>query len=350
MWRYRDFIPVPRGIRIVSMMEGGTPLIRLKSIEKRLGTAGIWMKFEGSNPTGSFKDRGMTVAITIAGALGSKRVISASTGNTAASMSAYARRAGMEPIVMVPKNGIAEGKISQLALYGARILEIAGNFDAAMKKALEISEKDKEIYLMNSVNPWRIEGQKTIAFEIIEELGVPDWIVIPVGNGGNTYAIWKGLKELRKLGIIDSLPKLLIVQAEGASPIVNAVRTGKFREVSSPQTIASAIRIGSPLHWERVLAAVRESGGNAVDVEDREILDSQLQLAREGGIGVESASASTLAGLLKALEERIVERGESAVLIGTGSALKEGSALLSRFPPSIIQVEGESQAIEEIRR
>ncbi|MEM0112798.1 MAG: threonine synthase, partial [Fervidicoccaceae archaeon] len=185
MWRYRDFIPVPRGIRIVSMMEGGTPLIRLKSIEKRLGMAGIWMKFEGSNPTGSFKDRGMTVAITIAGALGSKRVISASTGNTAASMSAYARRAGMEPIVMVPKNGIAEGKISQLALYGARILEIAGNFDAAMKKALEISEKDKEIYLMNSVNPWRIEGQKTIAFEIIEELGVPDWIVIPVGNGGN---------------------------------------------------------------------------------------------------------------------------------------------------------------------
>lgn len=339
VWRYRSLIPLPNHAAFVTMGEGSTPLVRLKSIENELKTGELYLKMEGSNPTGSFKDRGMTVVISAAKLMGARRVASASTGNTAASMSAYARRGGLEPIVLIPNGKVAGGKVSQLALYGAKILEIPGNFDHAMKKALELIEHDPTTYLVNSINPWRIEGQKTVVFEVVEEIGTPDWIVVPVGNGGNIFSIWKGLKELKILGILERLPKLLAVQASGASPIVNAIRDGSFVPVESPSTVATAISIGSPVHWERALNAIRETGGAAVAVDDSEILKSQSKLARLEGIGVESASAASLAGLVKARLEGLVEKGETAVLIGTGNALKESDVLPSRFPIEKIQLE-----------
>jgi threonine synthase len=337
VWKYKNFIPIPKNAEIISMGEGATPLVRLKRIGDMLKLKDLFIKLEGSNPTGSFKDRGMTVAVTAAKAMGARAVISASTGNTAASMSAYARRAGLQAIVVVPKGKIAGGKVSQLALYGAAVLEVIGSFDNAMKKVLELSERYRGFYLMNSINPWRIEGQKTVAFEIVEEIGVPDWIVVPVGNGGNIFSIWKGLNELRSAGIIENLPRILAVQASGASPIANAFQTGKYADISSPSTVASAINIGRPVHWERAIKAIKESSGQAVAVNDDNILKSQLDLARSEGIGVESASAVTLAGLRRALEEEWIEKGERVVLIGTGNALKEADQIPNRFPLNILQ-------------
>ncbi|MGC9186779.1 MAG: threonine synthase [Fervidicoccaceae archaeon] len=339
VWKYRSLIPLPDNASLVTMGEGSTPLVKLNRLKEELKTGDLYLKLEGSNPTGSFKDRGMTVAISAAKLMGAKRVVSASTGNTAASMCAYARRGGMEPVVLIPKGKVAGGKISQLSLYNAKVFEVPGNFDLAMNKALDLMREDPNIYLMNSVNPWRIEGQKTVAFEIVEEFGSPDWIVVPVGNGGNIYSIWKGLNELKILGFLRKMPRLLAVQASGASPIVKSLWQGNFVEVESPSTVATAISIGKPVHWERALKAIKESNGAAVAVEDDEILSSQSQLARFEGVGVESASAATLAGLKKALLEGIVDRRESAVLIGTGNALKESDVLPLRFPLERIQLE-----------
>jgi len=346
VWRYRKLIPLPPKAPIITMGEGSTPLVRLKVLGKEAGLRSLFLKLEGSNPTGSFKDRGMTVAISFGKLIGVKKAVCASTGNTAASMSAYARRSGMEPFVVIPKGRVAGGKVSQLALYGARVLEVKGSFDDAIEKVLSIIEKDGSSYLLNSVNPWRIEGQKTVAFEIFEEYGVPDWIAVPVGNGGNIYSIWKGMKELKMLGMIEKLPRLLAIQAEGASPIADAIESGEFREVEEPRTLASAISIGRPVHWERAISAVRESGGSSVKVSDAEILNSQVLLARKEGVGVESASAAALAGLIKAVENKIVERGETAVLIGTGSALKEAEVLPIRFP--LIREEVESSPEQQM--
>ncbi|MGB9895901.1 MAG: threonine synthase [Thermoproteota archaeon] len=220
LWRYRELIPLPKDATIVTMGEGGTPLIPSRSISKELGLSALFIKFEGSNPTGSFKDRGMSVAVSFASYLGVKLVACASTGNTSSSMSAYARRAGIEPVIVVPKGKVAKGKLSQSILYGATTITIEGNFDDALQVILQASSLGL-VYPLNSINPWRIEGQKTVVFEIIDELNkVPDWIALPVGNAGNISAVWKGLLELKKFGLVKELPRLLGVQASGAAPLV----------------------------------------------------------------------------------------------------------------------------------
>jgi len=323
VWRYRELIPVPDDAEVVSLSEGGTPLIPLKNPGGG-GDGNLYLKFEGSNPTGSFKDRGMTVAVTMAKYLGAEVVACASTGNTSASAAAYAARAGLKSLVFLPRGGVAKGKLAQAILHGASLLMIDGSFDDALRKLLQISQKHA-IYVVNSLNPWRIEGQKTLAFEIADEVGVPDWVILPVGNGGNISAIWKGFKELESFGLIEKLPKLAGVQAEGASPLVKAFNSGKEEPefVDKPETIASAIRIGKPVNWRRALRAVRESGGVMVSVTDEEILKAQKQLARTYGIGVEPASAASFAGYLKLLEEGAIQNENKVVLVGTGHALKD---------------------------
>ncbi len=324
LWRYRRLIPVPEEAKIVSLNEGGTPLIRFKRISELLGLRELYGKFEGANPTGSFKDRGMTVAVTMAVFLGFKNVICASTGNTSASMTAYAARAGLNPIVVLPKGKVARGKVAQTILHGAVIVYINGGFDDALKVVLEASRRELA-YPLNSINPWRIEGQKTVAYEIVDEIGVPDWIIVPVGNAGNISAIWKGLLELKQNELIDRLPRLAGVQAKGASPLVRAFREQRdyIEPVDKPETIASAIRIGNPVNWKRALKAVRESKGVLIDVDDEEIINAQKELARVEGLGVEPASATTLAGLRKLVEEKVIDRNERVVLVLTGHALKD---------------------------
>ncbi|MEM0077343.1 MAG: threonine synthase, partial [Thermoproteota archaeon] len=248
----------------------------------------------------------------------------ASTGNTSSSMSAYARRARIEPVIVVPKNKVAKGKLSQSILYGATTIAIEGNFDNALEVVLRASSLGL-IYPLNSINPWRIEGQKTVAFEIVDELNkVPDWIALPVGNAGNISAIWKGLLELKEFGLVKKLPKLLAVQASGAAPLVNAFRKGLEvpEPINEPETIATAIRIGNPASGQRALKAVRESKGCFISVKDEEIIRAQKLLARYEGIGVEPASAAAVAGILNVLED-IVRKDESVVAIATGHALKD---------------------------
>jgi len=304
--------------------EGGTPLIRLSRSRELLGVDVVYAKFEGANPTGSFKDRGMTVAVSMAKYLGFNIVACASTGNTAASMTAYARRAGIRPLVVLPKGRVAKGKLVQVVLHGAEVLMVEGGFDEALNIVIEASRKGI-IYPLNSINPWRIEGQKTVAYEIIDEIGVPDWIVVPVGNAGNISAIWKGVVELKELGLIDKLPRLAGIQASGAAPLVKAFRENLDKPVfmERPETIASAIRIGKPVNWFRALKAVRESKGVLIDVDDNEIIEAQKLLARYEGLGVEPASATTIAGVIRLREEKIIDKDERVVVILTGHVLKD---------------------------
>lgn len=308
----------------MSLCEGGTPLIKMLNSENSVDVKEVYIKFEGANPTGSFKDRGMTVAISMAKHLGAKIVVCASTGNTSASMSAYAARAKLKSLVILPKGKVAKGKLMQAILHGANIAVIDGNFDDALKIAVSLSE-EKTMYLLNSLNPWRIEGQKTLAFEIADEIGVPDWVVVPVGNGGNVSAIWKGFKELKEAGLISKLPRLAGVQAVGAAPLAEAFRRNlrKPRFIDNPETIATAIRIGKPVNWSRALKSIRESKGVLSDVTDEEIIASQKILARNEGLGVEPASAASLAGLVKLRKEGMIEANEKIVLVATGHALKD---------------------------
>ncbi len=300
----------------------------MKNISRRLGVE-VYGKFEGANPTGSFKDRGMTVAVSVAKYLGEKLVVCASTGNTAASMAAYASRAGLKPLVVLPKNSVAKGKLAQAIVHGATIVSLNGLFDNALKIVLELYRR-RLAYPLNSVNPWRIEGQKTVSFEIMDELGGVDWIIVPVGNAGNITAIWKGLKELKELGLIEDYPRLVGVQASGASPLVRAFKEGslELKPVEKPETIASAIRIGKPVHWRRALKAVYESNGLLVEVGDEEILWAQKILARWEGLSVEPASATTIAGLSKLVEEGVIDRGERIVVVLTGHGLKDPESML----------------------
>ena len=324
VWRYRDLLPEPGNV--VTMGEGSTPLIRLR------GYGNAYVKFEGANPTGSFKDRGMTVGVSLASSIGVRGVIVASTGNTAASAAAYAARAGLECVVVLPKGGVAKGKLGQAMLHGARIVEVPGTFDNALEYVLETvlsngHVEDARYYPLNSINPWRLEGQKTIAFEIVEEVGVPDYVFVPVGNGGNIYAIWKGFRELMEFGVIDRVPRMIGVQAEGAAPMVRYWRGLGEARVDNPRTVASAIRIGKPVNWFRAYRAAKYSGGMFIEVSDEEILMAQKMLGREG-IGVEPASAASLAGYIKALREGLVDAKDKVVLIATGHALKDPDVLL----------------------
>ncbi len=326
VWRYSSLLPTPMaGSEPVTLLEGQTPLIKAKRIAPRVEA---YIKLEGSNPTGSFKDRGMAVAVTLGKAWGFRSAIAASTGNTAASAAAYTARAGMKCLVILPRGKVAPGKLFQALLHGAIVAEIEEGFDEAVRVA-ERAAWELRLYPLNSFNPWRLEGQKTIAYELFEQLGEePDAVVVPVGNGGNIFAIWKGFAELKDLGLISNVPRMIGVQAEGASPLVKAWREGSDPVVEEPSTIATAIRIGRPVNYKRVLRAVRESRGALVSVADSMILEAQKALAAEEGIGVEPASAAPLAAYEMLVNEGVIDRGEKVVFVATGHALKDPSVPL----------------------
>lgn len=323
VWRYKDSIP---GVytKIVTLNEGNTPLIPSKIYKS------TYFKFEGANPTGSFKDRGMTVAISSAVSNGYKVVVAASTGNTAASAAAYASRGNLRIYLVLPKGKVALGKLAQSILYGATILEVNGSFDIAMSAVIRLYKELGIVYPLNSFNPWRLEGQKTIAYEIVEEIGVPDNVIVPVGNAGNIYAIWKGFNELYEVGIVEKVPRMIGIQAEGASPIAKAIEKGLNAPefIENPETIATAIRIGRPVNWKKAIKAIKETKGTALSVSDSEIIEAQKKLAREEGIGAEPASSAALAGYEKAIKENIIDKDEKNVIILTGHALKDPDIML----------------------
>ena len=350
MWRYREFMPVDPS-RIVSLDEGGTPFVRCHTIGSELGVE-LYVKVEGSNPTGSFKDRGMSVGITKALELGVDTVGCASTGNTSASLAAYAARAGMGCVVLLPSGKVALGKLAQAMFHGARVLSVRGNFDEALEAVTELALMG-ELYLLNSVNPFRLEGQKSIGFEIVDDLGweSPDRIILPVGNAGNISAIWKGISEFHRAGFIDERPMMTGIQAEGASPVVEAFRKGRteIEPVRDPETVATAIRIGAPVSYLKALRAIYESDGYAESVTDEEILSAQKLLARREGIGVEPASAASIAGLIKLVDEGVVDRGERVVCVVTGHVLKDpDTAIKASTEP--VEVEPDINQLRSIIR
>ena len=333
VWKYGSLLPVKT--KPVTLNEGGTPLYE---VEK-----GVYVKHEGMNPSGSFKDRGMTVGITKAIELGRGSVACASTGNTSASMAMYAARAKLKAYILLPAGKVALGKLAQALMHGANVIAIKGNFDEALRLVREVCAK-KGFYLLNSVNPFRLEGQKTIAFEIVDQLGyVPDAVFVPVGNAGNISAIYKGFKELKEAGYIDAIPKMIGVQAKGANPIYRAFKEGKrdIDPVLNPETIATAIRIGAPVNAKKALNAIYESKGFAMEVTDEEIVEAQKLLARKG-VGVEPASASSYAGYLKCEEEF-----ENVVCIATGHLLKDPEEVISVVGKPI-EVEADINAIESV--
>lgn len=350
MWRYREFMPVDPS-RIVSLDEGGTPFVRCDTIGSELGIE-LYVKVEGSNPTGSFKDRGMSVGITKALELGVDTVGCASTGNTSASLAAYAARAGLGCVVLLPSGKVALGKLAQAMFHGARVLSVRGNFDEALEAVTELALMG-ELYLLNSVNPFRLEGQKSIGFEIVDDLGweSPDRIILPVGNAGNISAIWKGISEFYRAGFIDERPMMTGIQAEGASPVVEAFRKGRteIEPVRDPETVATAIRIGAPVSYLKALRAIYESDGYAESVTDEEILSAQKLLARREGIGVEPASAASIAGLIKLVDEGVVDRGERVVCVVTGHVLKDpDTAIKASTEP--VEVEPDINQLRSIIR
>ena len=319
--RYRKYLPVTESTPVVTLNEGNTPLIKAENLAKKIGldklNCEIYLKFEGSNPTGSFKDRGMTMAVTKAKEAGSKAVICASTGNTSASAAAYAAKAGMKAYVLIPDGYIALGKLSQAMMYGAEIIAINGNFDEALERVIEISQK-YPVTLVNSVNPYRIEGQKTGAFEIVDALGdAPDYHFIPVGNAGNITAYFKGYEEYLALGKSTHLPKMMGFEAEGAAAIVKGER------IMKPETIATAIRIGNPASWQQAENARDKSGGVIDFVTDDEIVEAYKLIASCEGVLAEPASAASVAGVIKALKMNLIECNKKIVCILTGNGLKD---------------------------
>ncbi len=315
--RYCEYLPITPATPMITLGEGDTPLIRSMTLEKELGCGELYFKFEGCNPSGSFKDRGMVMAIAKAVEEGSKSVICASTGNTSASAAAYGARFGLEVVVIVPKGKIAVGKFAQAIAYGARILTIDGNFDQALTIVRTLIEQ-YPVTMVNSINPYRIEGQKTGAFEIIEELGdAPDYHFMPVGNAGNITAYWKGYREFHSLGKAGKLPVMMGFQASGSAPIVRG------KPVEKPKTFATAIRIGNPASWKFAEAARDESGGIIDKVTDKEILAAYKLMASKEGVFGEPASAAPLAGLIKVVEKGMSFTGKKVVCIVTGNGLKD---------------------------
>jgi threonine synthase len=338
--RYKDYLPVTRATPMITLGEGDTPLVRSMTLEKELGVGALYFKLEGCNPTGSFKDRGMVMAIAKAVEEKSKTVICASTGNTSASAAAYGARFGLRVLVLVPSGKIAIGKFAQAIAYGANILTIKGNFDQALKIVLKLVEKHP-VTLVNSLNPFRIEGQKTGAFEIIDELGdAPDYHFIPVGNAGNITAYWKGYTEYKKLGKAAKLPVMMGFQAAGAAPIV------KNRIIEKPKTFATAIRIGNPASWKTAVAARDESGGVIDSVTDAEILEAYKLIASKEGVFGEPASAAPLAGLIKMLDEGLNLKAKKVVCIVTGNGLKDPD-VPAKYVEPFPELEPELNVIEK---
>lgn len=342
--KYRNYLPVTDKTPNITLNEGNTPLIKANNLSESIGgNLEIYMKYEGMNPTGSFKDRGMTVAISKAVEEGSKAVMCASTGNTSASAAAYSARAKISCIVLIPEGNIALGKLSQALMHGAIVVAVQGNFDDALEMVRTITDK-YPITLVNSINPYRIEGQKTGAFEICDVLGkAPDYHAIPVGNAGNITSYWKGYKEYKKAGIIDNLPKMIGFQAEGAAPIVRGYA------IKDPHTIATAIKIGNPASWKLAEQARDESGGLIDTVTDEEILDAYKMLAKLEGIFVEPASAASVAGVIKLNKKGFFKKGDCIVCILTGHGLKDPDRAIacSEKPSSIPATE---EAIVELLR
>ncbi len=322
---YRPFLPIQTGDPVVTLLEGGTPLIPAPRLSERVG-AQVWLKLEGANPTGSFKDRGMTMAISRALAEGAKAVVCASTGNTSASAAAYAARAGLSCVVIIPEGHIALGKLAQALIHGARVLQIRGNFDEALEIVRQLPEH-APVTVVNSINPFRIEGQKTGAFEIVDALGdAPHVHCIPVGNAGNITSYWRGYCEYRMAGRSTRLPRMLGFQAAGAAPIVLGHR------VEAPETVASAIRIGNPASWYSAVAAAAESGGSITAVTDEQILTAYRFLAEQESVFCEAASAAAVAGLLQSE----VAKDETVVCVLTGHGLKDPDLAISQIEVPVV--------------
>ncbi|MDI9643916.1 MAG: threonine synthase [Candidatus Verstraetearchaeota archaeon] len=331
VWRYRELIPIKEGTEIVSLDEGGTPLYRCDRLARWAGVRRLFIKYEGRNPTGSFKDRGMTVGVTKARSLGSRAVACASTGNTSASLAAYAARAGITCYVILPSGKVAMGKLAQALMHGAKVISVKGNFDQALKLVMDVS-RSMGIYLLNSINPWRLEGQKTLAFELVEQLGhVPELVSVPMGNCGNISAIWKGFKELSGAGMISEKPRMYGVQAAGAAPVVEMLRKNleSITPIKSPETIATAIRIGNPVNWPKAVEAIRGSGGIYDSVTDEEIVETQKAIAYLEGIGVEPASAASVAGVRKAVRACLIHPDAEVVCVCTGHLLKDPEEVIT---------------------
>jgi threonine synthase len=339
--RYREHLPVSASTPEVDLHEGSTPLVPSRNIGRALGLERLFFKYEGLNPTGSFKDRGMVVAVAKALEGGSKVLMCASTGNTSASMAAYAARTGVRAIVVVPSGEIALNKLSQALMYGAKVVALKGSFDVALEAVRDLTSR-YPVALMNSVNPHRIEGQKTAAFEIVDALGdAPDYLLLPVGNAGNITAYWKGFREYHTAGRSTRLPRMIGAQAEGAAPIVNG------HPVAQPKTVASAIRIGNPASWEGATTARDESGGMISAVTDTEILSAQIRLANSEGLFAEPASAAPLALLFRLVKEGKIEKDSTTVVVLTGSGLKDPDAALKNVEPPI-ELDGDARTLAKV--
>lgn len=343
VWRFREFLPFTEDTAIVSLGEGNTPLYDAPRSADYCRLPQLKLKHQGCNPTGSFKDTGMTVAVTQARKLGARLVVCASTGNTAASLAAYAARADLLCAIIVPGGQISHAKLAQALDYGAKVLEVDGNFDTCMNLIRELAE-DESVYLVNSINPFRIEGQKTVAFELAEQLEwrIPDHLVLPGGNLGNSSAFGKGFRELFESGLIERQPKITVVQAEGASPFARFYqrtsqegRTTAFSNDEHPQTLASAIKIGAPVSWQKAWRAVRETGGSVITVTEQEIADAKAIIGRDG-IGCEPASATTVAGIRKLG----IKENETVVAVLTGHVLKDTDYAIKYHGQNLIAPDG----------
>ena len=342
LYKYGEFLPITEFTPMLTLGEGDTPLVKSNRLGRELGCPELYFKLEGCNPTGSFKDRGMVVAIAKALEEGSIAVMCASTGNTSASAAAYGAYCDLPALVLIPKGDVALGKVAQAMAYGSRILMVEGNFDAALKLARDFTTRHP-ITLVNSVNPHRLEGQKTAAFEVVDVLGeAPDYLFIPVGNAGNITAYWRGFKEYKQLGRTNILPRMMGFQAEGAAPIVRGV------PIANPQTIASAIRIGNPASWKTALEARDESQGTIDMVSDAEILEAYRLLASREGIFGEPASAASVAGLIKKVNQGLNLSQQRVVCIITGTGLKDPDLAISSITAQTIEIEATIEAVEAV--
>jgi threonine synthase len=341
---YKQYLPVTDKTPMLTLQEGNTPLVHAEKLSEELNLD-VYFKYEGLNPTGSFKDRGMVMAVAKAMEEGSRTIMCASTGNTSAAAAAYAARGNLNCIVLIPNNNIALGKLAQAIIYGAKVIAIEGNFDRALEIVREITAKHP-ITLVNSVNPYRLEGQKTAAFEVADQLGqAPDYLAIPVGNAGNISAYWKGFKEYKAIGKLSSLPKMIGFEAEGAMAIV------KGEPIPNPETVATAIRIGNPASWDLAVNAAKESGGQINYVTDDEILYAYRTIAAKEGIFAEPASAASIAGVMKLNKEGYFKGGEKVVCVLTGHGLKDPNIAIKSVggDPLVVQ-DSEEAVMDAIRK